>query len=145
MLLQLLPEQVANYWDIVKFAVEESFPPTVKTRPDMNKILESLLGGSMIAWVSIDDNSKKILGIVTTTISEDICTGTKNLVIYSVYALAEKVGRKNWADGYEAIMKYAKSLGCTHVVGYTKVNAIKQVAKFFGADIDWTLISIDVK
>jgi hypothetical protein len=144
MLVQLLPDQVAKYWEQVKFAVQSSFPPTtVAEDVNLNKVLESLLSGSLVAWVSVDKESRKIVAIVTTTIMEDACSSTRNLLIYSLFGVSN-IGKENWTDGYETLMKYAKSKGCRHLVGFTRVELIKKLAKFYGGDVENTLISIDV-
>lgn len=143
MLVRLMPEQTAKYWEQIKFAVENSVPPTVRGTMNMNKVLYSLESGRMVAWASVDEG--KIVAIVTTTIMEDSCTDTKNLLIYSVYGIAEQIGKKNWTDGYETLMKYAKAQGCAQLVAFSRVEAIKRIAKHFGADIENTLIAIQVK
>ena len=144
MLVQLLPDQVAKYWEQIKFAVQSSFPPTTTAAEiNLNKVLQSLLVGNLVAWASIDKESKKIVAIVTTTIMEDACADSRNLLIYSLFGLSD-VGKQNWVDGYTTLMEYAKAKGCSKLVGFTKVEVIKKLAKHFGGDIENTLISIDV-
>jgi hypothetical protein len=145
MLVQLLPDQVAKYWEQIKFAVQSSFPPTATaTDLNMNKVLTALLAGSLVAWASVDKESKKIVAIVTTTIMDDACSDSKNLLIYSLFGLSN-IGKDNWTDGYETLMKYAKGKGCNKLVAFTKVDLIKKLAKYYGGDTENTLISIDVK
>jgi len=145
MLVQLLPDQVAKYWEQIKYAVHMSFPPTVeKEEVDMNKVLENLLGGNLVAWASVDRETKKIVAIVTTTFLEDVCSGTRNLLIYSLFGIADRIGKKNWTDGYETLMKYAKSKGCKKIVAFTRVDVIKKLAVHYGGEADNTLIAINV-
>lgn len=146
MLVQLQPDQIAKYWPQVRFAVENAFPPTVKEKPDMNKVLEALLAGELLAWASIDDTTKEIVAIATTMFIFDVCTGTKNLLLYTTLSTAkEKIGRKNWIDAFATMMKYAKEKGCSNMVAYTKNDAIVRMAEFFGGDTGWTLVSFPIK
>ena len=142
MLVRLMPEQTAKFWEQIKYAIENSMPPIVRGTMNMNKVLYSLESGRMVAWASVDNG--KIVAIVTTTIMEDTCTDMKNLLIYSVYGIADQIGKKNWTDGYETLMKYAKAQGCMQMVAFSRVEAIKRIAKHFGADVDNTLIAIQV-
>ncbi len=145
MLLQLLPDQAAKYWEQVKFAIESAAPPTVDVSGKMNRILESLLGGDMLAWVSVDDETKGIVAIITTTFVTDIASDETNLLLYSVYGTADMIGRKNWLGGFKTLVKFARDKGCKKIIAYTKDDNIKRLAEYFGGDTSWSLISIEVK
>jgi len=92
MLTKLLPDQISNFWDIIKYSVEESLPPIVGDHPDkMNRILSSLLCGKSECWASYNrqgDNTK-FEGIVLTKMLYDDASDTRNLLIYCLYGYEE--------------------------------------------------------
>lgn len=142
MLIKLLSEQIAKYWDVIKYAVEESVPPIANENYDkMNRILEALLNGSMDCWVSVNDENKKIEAIVVTTFSEDYCSGVRNLLIYSIFGYNE-ISDKSWAEGFETLSKWAKSCGCIRIIAYTDVDRIKEVVNSIGGNTRYSLVSI---
>jgi len=144
MLTKLLPDQISKFWPIIKYAVEESLPPTVGDHPDkMNRILSAMLRGSLDVWASYihqEDGTTKFDGIGVTQILYDDASDTKSMLIYTVYAY-EKTTPATWAEAFEAIGKYAKSKGCTKYIAYSCVPYIVEKAKLFGGDTSFTFIS----
>lgn len=144
MLIQLLPDQVSRYWEQIRYSIGMALPPTIPLNIDMNRVLESLLSGDLVAWVSVDDRTKNIVAIVTTTITIDIPSNSKNLLIYSIFGMTDRVGKANWLEGFDALKKYAKKQGCNKIVGFTCEDTIKKLALWYGGRADFTLISIDI-
>lgn len=146
MLTKLLPEQISTHWDIVKFAIEQSLPPTVGDHPDkINRILSSLLCGKTQCWVSHIKNEKssKLEGIVLTQMIYDDASNTKNLLIYCMYGY-EGFEDVSWFNGLKALVKYAKSRGCTKVVAYTDSPYITKIVNKLGGESKYTFISFNV-
>jgi len=149
MLTQLLPDQISKFWPVIKYAVEEALPPTVKgEHPDkMNRILSGMLSGKLDVWASYKhqlDNVIKFEGIVVTQILFDDASGIYNLLIYAVYAY-EDTSPDTWTDGYETLVKYAKVHKCVNVIAYSCVPRIIQLAKGLGADTSFTFISFPLQ
>jgi len=145
MLVKLLSDQIANYWNVIRYAIEQALPPIANEEYNkMNRILESLLNGSMDCWVSVDEENKKIEGVMVTTFSEDYCSGVRNLLVYSVFGYNE-ISNKSWSEGFETISKWAKHNGCYRIIAYTDVERIKEVVKSLGGEARYTLISIPLR
>ena len=147
MLTKLLPEQIAKFWPVVRYTVEQSLPPIVGDHPDkMNRILSACLSGSLDVWVSylINEEVRKFDGVVLTQLLHDDASGTNNLLIYCLYGY-EKVLKQSWLDGFEAILKYAKSKRCTQVVAYTEVQYLIDLVKSLGGEARYTFVSFNVK
>jgi len=145
MVTKLLPDQIAKFWPVIKYAVEQSVPPTVGEHPDkMNRILSAMLSGKLDVWVSYqhqEDGVTKFDGIGVTQILYDEASHTKSLLIYAVYAY-EKTVPETWAEAYEAVGKYALSQGCNRYIAYSSVPFIIEQAKRFGGDTSFTFISL---
>jgi hypothetical protein len=129
---------------MVRFSIEQALPPTAPERRMMNKVLEALLGGSLKAWALVDNRTRTIVAVTTTAITVDVGTGEKNLLIYSLYGVVDRIGKDNWIEGFATIMKYAKDSGCMKIIGFTKDDLIKRLVRHFKGDADWSFVSIDV-
>jgi len=144
---KLLPEQVSAFWDVIKFAIEESLPPIVHDHPDkMNRILSSILRGTMDVWASYNkpqDDIIKFESIAVTQVLYDEPSDTKNLLIYCLYGY-DHIDADSWRQKFSTVLKYAKELGCTQIIAYSKADKVIESAKRFGGDIDYTFISFDV-
>ena len=144
-LVQLSLDQVAKLWDVIRYSVEESLPPTVGESPDrMNNILANLLSSAMQCWISYNrSNSNKFEGVVVTEIILDRVDRSKALLIYSLYGY-EIASRGSWLEGYTALSKWARSEGCSKIIGYTNNERVIRVVKGLGGDTDYTFISVPV-
>jgi len=147
LLTKLLPDQVSKFWDVIKFAIEESLPPTVGENPDkMNRILSALLDGRAQCWVSHEDyvEGRRFEGVVVTQIITDGLSGTKNLLIYCLYGY-DIVSNDSWKSGLKALAKWAISKKCSRIIGYTDVPKILKVVETLGGEAKYTFISLPLK
>ena len=146
MITRLLPEQISHFWDVIKYAVEQSLPPTVGEHPDkMNRILAAALSGKIDVWASYTKNESgnKLEAIVLTKILYDDVSGTKNLLIYCLYGYS-KISTESWKDGLATFAKFAKSRGCSQIVAYTDVPRIVKLVNSLGGESKYTFISFDI-
>lgn len=144
MLTKLLPDQISKFWDIIKFAIEGSLPPTVTDNPSkMNHILSALLSGKAQCWASYEKSgdSRQFDGIVVTQITVDNVSATKNLLLYCLYGY-NTVSENSWRSGFDTLAKWGKSKGCARFVGYTDNPRIVEIVKMFGGEAKYTFISI---
>ncbi len=143
MLIRLLPEQAASYWDDIKGAIEVSLPPVVGMQGDrMQNILTALLLEELITWISVD-KEKVVDGIVVTSFVLDKNSGTKALLIYCLCGYGE-TSKTSWEEGVETLRKFAKSSGCHRVIGYTDVPSLIKWVEKVGGETRYRFISIGV-
>ena len=141
-----MPDQIANFWDVIKYAVEESLPPIVGDHPDrMNRILASLLCGKTECWASYNKNESSIRfeGIVLTKIIYDDASDTRNLLMYCLYGY-EDVNKESWFEGVGILAKYAKSKKCSKITAYTEIPYMIDMAKMLGGEAKYTFVSFDI-
>ena len=146
MITQLLPDQISAFWDIIKYAIEQSVPPTEGDSPDkMNNILAELLSYKKQCWASytVDGNERKFEAIGLTQIIDDSTSDTKSLLMYCVYGF-RNIPMKSWAEALKALSSFAKSKGCDRMLGYTDVPYMIEKTKEFGGEAKYTLVSFDV-
>jgi len=146
MILRLLPEQVSKFWDVIKYAVEESLPPIVGDHPDkINRILSSALSGKIEVWASYTKNEGALTlgGIALTKMLYDDASDTRNLLIYCIYGYGD-ISNDIWIKGFETLAKYAKSRKCLQMIAYSNLPNIISLAKRLGGETDYTFISFDL-
>lgn len=146
MLTRLLPEQISNFWDVIKYAIEQSLPPIAHEHPDrINRILISALAGKIDIWVTYTtvDDSVKLEGVAVTRITYDDVSDTRSLLLYCIYGY-EPLNKSSWTSGLEILAKYARSKGCSFVVAYTELPYVVEISRRLGADVRYTFISFDV-
>lgn len=146
MLTRLLPEQISDFWDIIKYAIEESLPPTVDEHPDkMNRILSSALSGGLDIWASYEraEEGVKFEGIIVTKINFDDASGTRSMLMYCLYGYAD-AAEGTWMEGLTILAKYAKSRKCSRITAYTSIPYMIALADKLGANTKYTFISWDL-
>ena len=147
MLVRLLPDQISKFWDIIKYAVEQSLPPIVGEHPDkMQNILMAALDGSIDVWASYSkgEEGNKFEGVVLTELLFDRPSRTKNLLLYCLYGY-EGVDSKSWMTGIHTLAKYALSRGCNQVVAYTDIPYMINLTKKLGGEAKYTYCAFNVK
>jgi len=145
MMIKLTVSDVANYWDVIKYGVEQSLPPSSGeiTPEKMNTVLASLMYDKAKCWVSYegDESKNKINAIVITQEVVDEISETKNLLLYSVFS-HEGIGSKAWDEGFNTLVKYAASRGCESLLAFTDNKGLIDLAEHFGGDVSLRLIKI---
>ncbi len=142
-LSQLLPDQIANSWDVTKRAIEASTPPTTTWTPNMlNKILTSLLCGRAQCWFgyTVKGDNRKLEAVLVTSILYDDISDTRNLLIYSLFSYG--IDRGSWIGIFRTLVKYAAAKNCKRIVAYTSEPGIINLAKKLGGETSQTFISL---
>jgi len=145
MLIKLLPDQVSNYWDILKPLILDALPPaTSKKLGFENKILQNILMGGMDCWVSMNSEGK-VGAVCTTTFVEDKNSEVKNLLIYSLSASGGIIEEDEWEEGISTVLKYAQGNGCENVIAYTTSEAMIHLADKYGWDNSVRVVTINLE
>ena len=147
MINAMLPEQISAFWDVIKYGIEQSHPPTTGDHPDkMNRILSALLIGMLMCWAGYERGEKanRFEGIMVTDIVYDGGSDTRSLLIYSVFGY-DSISAKTWQEGLQVLVKYARSKKCSKIIAYTKIPHMVKVTNQLGGDASWTFCSFDVK
>lgn len=148
MLIKLEPTQISGYWDVIKPAILGCLPPYALAKPEQQtRLLEALLSGKLVAWagIAIPEGKKPVLHtLITTAIEIDAISGTKNLLIYSVFGY-EFNEKEFWLACFKVLAEYAKLQGCDRITGFSSVDRILDLAKSFGAKTEYTFVTLDVK
>ena len=145
MLLRIMPGQVADYWDDIREGLERVLPQGI---PDRNaRLLYGLQMGDLQVWASfqrgLTPDENVVDGAVVTYVLDEVALKTKTFIIYAVWATHE-TRPSTWLEGFEALKKFAKSMGCTRLAAYSDDDKILQVARGLRAQTDYTYITWDI-
>lgn len=148
MLVQLLPEQISEYWDLIAPSIEGSLPPFVyASKEKMINILYALLSSDMQCWFIVNSKEsikgKNIIAIVTTTIIEEGASKIKNLQIFTLFS-RKVLTDSLFKDAYNTLSKFAKSKGCFRIVAYSDVERIISVVSRLGGETKYKFITLEV-
>ena len=139
MIIKLMPDQISQLWDSIRYGVINAVAPIVDPNPDnMQDILCQLLRQDMQCWCVIEED-KKILGYIVTSITVDTNTKFRSLMIYSLF-LYKGIDDDMWADAYAAIEKFAEVNKCTRLIAYSANDRAIEIAKKFDFNSDYTYL-----
>lgn len=136
MLVQLMPEDSAEWWDELAPAIEQALVPFVTQEHfTMEYILESVIADKLILWmITADDEKKTIKALVATSFIYDDIAEQRNLLIYAAYAY-EPVSVEEWQAAHRKMSIFAKNQLCKSIIAYTEENPrVIQLAKSMGAE-----------
>lgn len=143
MIIKLTPKQITDLWDSIRYGIISSVAPIVDPTPDkIQDILCQLLKADMQCWCVYDED-KKIYGYITTSISVDINTNFRSLVIYSLF-LFEKAGEDMWKESVTALEAFAKKNLCTRIAAYTTNKDVVSIADKLGYNKNCTYLTKDI-
>jgi len=134
-LIQLLSEQIPDYWEDIKKSIAAYDTPLLdNTEEKLNNLLMNMLGGVMQVWVAAEQKEEGtiIQGIIITTVIQDVCSNTKILLIYGGYSVGE-TSMDSWVEGMRTFNAFGKSKGCTKMGAYTEVEFLKGMLGKLGA------------
>ena len=145
LLVRLTEENVAEYWDIVRYAMRSALPPTAMDSPEkLNNILESLLLGKTQAWVVLEEpDSKQLRALLTTYIHVDEASKTRTLMLYTIHAFLP-LGEDEANAVYEGVMRYAKANKCNKISTYTDDENVISILAKYGMKQQYVFLTIIV-
>ena len=135
---------MSKFWDIIRYAIEQSLPPITGEHPDkMKKILMSLLSGKSQCWINSDigEGRRVLEAVVVTRIFYDDASDTRSLLIYCLYGY-DFVKQSSFTSALKALVKYAKSESCERIIAYTDKPGVVKLVNRLGGDTSHTFISI---
>lgn len=147
-MIKLLPHGIADNWPEFRPLIEMCLPPLsypmeVATR--MTGILEALVSGKMELHVFFKyvEDAPFSFGFIVTTILSAFESDVKNLLIYAFYGHRKMLTNGDMMRGIDLIKKYARGVGCKSIVAYSNMKPIIELMKSAGANVDYTMISLE--
>lgn len=142
----LLPEQISQYWDLIKFAIASSDPERDGESEDrFTNTLNLMLSGKAQCWFGWTQNgSGKIPKyIAVTMIITNPFSGNSDVLIDCLFGLNELTDT-DWAEAWELVSKWGRANSCTRVVAYANVPKVIEMAKHFNGTTSYTYLAIPI-
>jgi len=131
MFIKLLPQQIPQYWDAIKYAARNADRVSESDLPDyLNRLLYSLLSDKAQCFFRIDA-SRELLAVIITRLIMDELTGVKSLAIQCIYSFKSVVDDE-WLVNMNAIESFAINNNCKKVLGYSTNQRIFNLASQLG-------------
>ena len=144
MVIRLLPEDVAEKWEMYGNVVEQSMPPYIKYKYEIKvNVLYAIMQEKAVVW-EYKGADKRTKCICITAVQTDVITRYETLLIYAIHAI-EDMQLGEWQEFLSTIRAYAKSLGLDTIVAFTNVPAIYKLVKLLKGKIEVGLIEIPVE
>lgn len=141
MLVQILPTQVSDFWDMIKGNL--FLPPQADYGPyDLNRIFAGMQAGLMQAWLVVGEADGRNKGLVLTTILNDI-SGVSSLMIYSV-AFFENGPQSDWASGIETLKTFAKGNGCAKLCAFVMNKKVIELLNKYDVETRFTFAYLNL-
>ena len=141
-ILRLLPEQIMQLWEPIKTCIQASLPPHALNSVDgLVYIQEQLLLGSIQCWLGQEANSNMPCVIATTQIVHDPASNMRNLLIYTVTAIANH-SQTIWTEALKVMREFALSNQCVHIIAYSNQLDAIAIVESLGGDASWRLMTI---
>lgn len=114
MIIRLLPDQVAKFWEHVKWAVASTgrIPESVQGQ-FFNIGLQQLLTEKAQCWLCLSEE-RKLKAIFISRITEHPLHGVKQLQIYSLYGF-ERISDEDYEEGFNYLVTFAKNAKCKEI------------------------------
>lgn len=120
--LRLNPSEISEWWPHLKPLVAAGLPPATEPSEELlSRVLVALMRGDMWMWVV---GATEPLGIVTGTVTQDICVRNRCLLLHSVWFLKEP-SLEVLREVLHVLVEFSKTQGCVKLAGF--VNDIRAI------------------
>jgi hypothetical protein len=144
----LLPEQISKYWDVIRFAMENTDTDNVNGNSDkFSNILSMMLGGRLQCWFGWqkgrEEGEKIPKYIAVTMVVVNHLTEEKDVLIESLFGF-DSLTDEDWAEAWSLVSKWGKANECKRVLAYSNVQRVIEMAKFVSGTTT-TFITIPIQ
>ncbi len=144
MIIQLLPEQITAYWEVIKFGVlsVNVMVSEQKTVLYCRNLLKNLLSGKYQCWLVLAED-REIKAIMITRIIEDI-GDIRHLFVDVVYGYKASTQAEKEEVG-EHLKKFAAQLGCERILAYVVNELGERAARGIGMTHLFKIFSMEIE
>jgi hypothetical protein len=143
MFIKLLPSQVPQLWNQIKFAALKTDRLDDKDKePYLNKLLAALLSDKAQCFIRLSED-RTLLAIVITRITADEISGAKALLINCLYSF-QGVQDQEWIDDLEIIKGFARKVDCKKIITFSNNQRVFDLASTLGFNERYRSFGLEV-
>lgn len=133
MIVKLLPTQIKDHWESIKFSAVKADLVKDKDVPEYSvNLLLDLLNDKAQCIMSVEDG--KIQRILIVSFMYDIVRKTKSMVFRTMYSFT-LASPEQWVEESTAVYQYAKKMNCNEICMTTANHRIEQLAESYGMGV----------
>jgi len=131
MIHKIIPSQIPQFWDTIKFAVLNADNIAEKDRElYLNNLLAFLLCDKAQCFVRSNE-VRELQALFITRIVKDEITGEKSLYISSLYSF-RIVPDSQWKDDVRVVERFAQSNKCKKIIAVSNNQRVFEIASKLG-------------
>jgi len=116
MMIRLLPNQIPEYWEIIKFTIANVDDYDKENLPAyLNGILHNLLSDKQQCFFRLDSETRKIFTVVITRLAEDPISAKKTFFMDSAYSFRPADLKKREMER-DFLREFAINQGCSSII-----------------------------
>lgn len=115
MIIELLPSQIPELWEVIKLgAIRSSEVPEASIPAFSNRLLQGLLSGKVSCLIRLGEG-RTVLGVLLSQVQEDLITGERELNCWGIYSF-RVIDEESMLAGLEVLKKVAKANKCDRMI-----------------------------
>jgi hypothetical protein len=129
--IKLLPSQVGQYWEVIKYiTVTVDEVDEKNLQPYLNELLHALLNEKAQCFIELSE-SRNIVGVCITRFMMNKITGEKYLYVQNAYSFraADNESRK---ESVEFLKKFAQKEHCAYIEFRSRNKRIWEIGEMSG-------------
>jgi len=131
-IVQLLPDQVPKYWEIIKYVTVKANHYAERDIPkQLNFLLFKLLSCKAQCFIGVGEETRQVEAMLITSIINDKITDERSVFINVLYSF--KVNSLDeWQDHSRVLLKLAKKHKCNIITTYSNNDRVFDILEKLG-------------
>lgn len=129
-MIKVLPNQIPQLWDAIKYAVCSTNQLASGNKVYMNTLLQDLLSDKAQCFIRTEEDNILAM-IVITEISADSMTGDRTLVVKSLFSF-KPVDDAVWISDMNQLIKAASNLECKKIIAHSSNPRVFDICQMLG-------------
>lgn len=145
MIVRLLSIQIPQFWDIIKYAVQQVEKIGIdETEESFNLLFASLLSDKSQCFIKYSEElPDRVVGILITEILENRLSGERAIRLRVIYVF-KAFNQEDWKNDFKFLTDLAISEKCSKIVFESSNKRIVEVSKSVGFKESFVTMEIQI-
>ena len=133
MIIKLIPSQVAEYWELIKFSlVKGDLIGEDHRQVVLNETLQALLSEKAQCFMRLNSETRKVMAVMITRIKVSDRAQEKFLYIQCIFSY-QVVKNLEWQEDWNFVSAFARNEDCKYLLADSENPKIHQIMGDLGA------------